>query len=250
MSSDALRRTQTQSDAPIPHGHVLAQRILAVDGDHVRVDWDVVVHEDCHASLEGSDDERGRTQSKEEKGAAQERHAHQRVRLRGEELADAPARISLLDDLDAIGIPCGEGAPLAAPADGRDGVHHLVGLGVPMAPRVPALAREALVLLADRFGATDRNQSAIRVHSENAIRVQSEFTQRMQSDAIRCNSRGPRLGDGHATLEEARVIKRNQAQSSVIRSHLEDGHATLEEARAIGAHHDVVVPGREAREQT
>jgi hypothetical protein len=57
-----------------------------------------------------------------------------------------------------------------------------------MAPRVPALAREALVLLADRFGATDRNQS---VQSENAIMVQSECNQsslrecnQMQSDAI------------------------------------------------------------------
>ena len=43
---------------------------------------------------------------------------------------------------------------------------------------------------------------------------------------------------------------KRRAQSSVIRTHVEDGHATLEEARAIGAHHDVVVPGREAREQT
>ena len=96
-----------------------------------------------------------------------------------------------------------------------------------------------------RFGVTNYQ----RVHSECNQSSLRECNQ-MQSDAIRCNSRGPRLEDGHATLEEARVIKRNQAQSSVIRSHLEDGHATLEEARAIGAHHDVVVPGREAREQT
>ena len=62
----------------------------------------------------------------------------------------------------------------------------------------------------------------------------------MQSDA---GQKGPRLEAGHATLKM-------RAQSSVIRTHLEDGHATLEEARAIGAHHDVVVPAREAREQT